>query len=308
MKDQAKLTMVQFVEDGSAESVLERMPGFFKQAADYGSDLIVFPEYMLGRRISLQSETSKRFLELAREHRMYAIGGLIEQMGERWATVALMVDRDGELMGRYLKTHPACGPAPFYWPPVEGNDDEARGILGDEFKVWSLDFGKVGILQCYDGYFPEAWGCTSYEGAEIILWINGRSGMVQDTTCICMAQSYACVVGGNISNGHNTGFAEPMYGRYLTAEGEREDGRLFPRIPSKGEGCVHATIHLDRVRRLRKHHRMAHQRRPDLYSALCRDATIWKAYPDIDWEHSACAELTNKAKLPWQPAESPRST
>ena len=88
----------------------------------------------------------------------------------------------------------------FSQSPTEGDDREARGVLGSQFKVFHLDFGPVGILQCYDGYFPEAWGCTSYSGAEIILWINGREGMVEDSHCICAAQCYGCVVGGTQPN------------------------------------------------------------------------------------------------------------
>lgn len=301
MKDQCRITLVQLPEEDDPQNVLDRMPGFFEAAAEYGSDLIAFPEYCLGRRITLEDQRVQRFLELAHKHRMYAVAGLIESMGKQWATTALMVDRSGALLGRYLKTHPAAGVAPHWWPPLPGHDDEARGVLGDCFKVWPLDFGTIGIIQCYDGYFPEAWGCTSYMGAEIIVWINGRGSPVQDATCMYMAQSYTCVVAGNVSNGYNTGFAEPAYGTYISADGEREEGRLFPRIPEPGPACVHATIDLAKVRDQRKHSRMVHQRRPELYSQLTRPATIWKDYPDIPWAHPGTEKYVNKAQLPTPP-------
>lgn len=297
MKDQARITLVQFSLDDSEQSVFDRLPRFFAEASAAGSDLVAFPEYILGRRVTLEDRRVRRFLDLAREHRIYAVAGLVERIGERWATVALLAGRDGALVGRSLKCHPAAGPGPYWWPPVPGNDDEAKGVLGDGFKVFALDFGTVGILQCYDGYFPESWGCISYAGAEIVLWINGRAGFVQDSFCMSAAQSFACVVGGNITNGRNTGFAEPMYDTYITAEGEREESRLFPRIREPGDACVHATVHLDRLRRLRKHHRMMHQRRPELYGALTRDVTMWRDYPDIPWVRPECADLVNRAQL-----------
>lgn len=300
MRDTAKISLVQFPENrkASPEETTGRLPAFFKQAADYGSDLIAFPEYVLGRHVTIDHPTVQAFMQLAADHGMYGVGGFIEQLDEtRYATTALLVGRDGKLIGRYLKAHPAAGIGPYWWPPVPGHDEEARSELGDGFKAWDLDFGALGIIQCYDGYFPESWGCTSYEGAEIILWINGRSSSIQDAHCIYPAHAYACVIGANVSDGGNTGFAEPMYGTYLEAEGKREEGRLFPRIPEPGDGVVHATIDLKKLRALRKHHRMQHQRRPELYGRLTQDVKIWQDYPDVAWAHPDAGDYVNKAKL-----------
>jgi len=202
---------------------------------------------------------------------------------------------NGTLLGRYLKSHPASGPAPHYWPPIKGQDNEARGVLGSQFKVFHLDFGPVGILQCYDGYFPEAWGCTSYLGAEIILWINGREGMIEDSHCLTASQAYGCVVAANISNGKNTGFAG--LGCITNARGTPEESRLYPRIKVPGDDCIHATIDLAKLRWKRKHLRTMHQRRPDMYHLLTQDVTMWQNYPEIPWDYPECAELVNRAQL-----------
>jgi predicted amidohydrolase len=294
MKDEARITLVQLTTTDGPDAAAGKMPGFFEQAAGYGSDLIVFPEYILGRRIGIDHPRVQRFLELAREHKMYAIAGLVEDHNKRWSTTALMVDRQGNLLGRYYKTHPASGPPPHWWPPIPGHDDEARGILGDRFKVFHLDFGPVGILQCYDGYFPEAWGCTSFLGAEIVLWINGRQGMIEDANCIFAAQAYGCVVGANITDGKNTGFAGPGC---VSAEGQPEESRLFPRIKEPGDACVHATIDLRELRWRRKHLRTMHQRRPELYGLLTQDVKVWQDYPDVPWDKPEYAEYVNRAQL-----------
>jgi N-carbamoylputrescine amidase len=293
LEDEAKITLVQLTDNGDADSVIQRMPEFFEQAVEYGSDLVVFPEYVLGRNITIQDPNVQKFMALAKQHKIYAIAGLVESHGEKWTTTALIIDRSGNLLGRYFKTHPASGPPPHFWPPVKGSDAEARGILGNQFKVFHLDFGPIGILECYDGYFPEAWGCTSFEGAEIILWINGRGGMIEDANCIFAAHAYGCAVGANITNGRNTGFA----GRGVTAEGRREEMRLFPRIKEPGDACVHATIDLAALRHQRKHLRTMHQRRPELYGRLTEDVKIWQDYPDTPWDCPECQELVNKAQL-----------
>jgi len=294
VKDQAKITMVQLTSKGGGETAIARMPGFFEQASKYGSDLIVFPEYILGNLITVEHPNVQKFFALAKKHHLYAIAGMVEKHeSKRWSTTALVVDRSGNLLGRYYKCHPASGPPPHWWPPIKGHDAEARGLLGNQFKVFHLDFGPIGILQCYDGYFPEAWGCTSFGGAEVILWINGRGGMIEDSHCIFAAQAYGCVVGANITDGKNTGFA----GAFVRGEGQPEEARLFPRIKEPGDACVHATIDLKRLRWHRKHLRTMHQRRPELYGRLTEDVKIWQDYPDIPWDFPECDELTNKAQL-----------
>jgi predicted amidohydrolase len=274
------------------------MPQFFEQAAEAGSDLIVFPEYVLGSRIPIDHENVQRFCALAAAHSMYGIVGLVEAHGTRWATTAIVVDREGTILGRYLKSHPASGDPPYYWPPVSTSRSvsEAKGILGSQFKVFHLDFGPIGILQCYDGYFPEAWGCTSYEGAEVILWINGRQGEIEDAYCITAADAYGCIVGANITDGTNTGFIGP-HGSCVSAPGEREPRRLFPRIAEPGDACVHATLDLRELRTQRKHLRQMHQRRPEMYGLLTQDVKVWQDYPDIPWIDEEAESLTNKAQL-----------
>jgi len=297
MKHQAGITMVQLTDDGNADAAIERMPRYFEEARQAGSDIVVFPEYVLGNRISTQHPRVQRFLALAREHGIYAIAGMVETHGDKWATTALVADREGNLLGRAMKSHPACGPGPHWWPPMAGSDSEARGILGHQFKVFHLDFGPIGILQCYDGYFPESWGCMSFEGAEIVLWINGREGQVEDAYCIFPSNSYGIAVGANISNGANTGFATP-WGKFITANGIREEARLFPRVKERGDACVHATIDLAGLRNYRKHLRTMHQRRPELYGRLTQEIRMWQDYPDIPWDFPECAAYANKSTIP----------
>ena len=293
----AKITLVQLESTPAKgpDSVIERMPAFFEKARQYDSDIVVFPEYVLGNRITIEHPRVRRFFKLAREHEIYAVAGLVEQSGNSWATTALVVDRSGNLLGRYLKSHPASGPPPHFWPPLKGKDHEARGTLGSQFKVFHLDFAQIGILQCYDGYFPEAWGCTSYMGAEIILWINGRRGMIEDSHCLMASKAYGCVVAANITNGKNTGFAG--LGCLSNVNGRPEESRLFPRIKEPGDNCVHATINLDKLRWRRKHLRTMHQRRPEMYGLLTQDVKMWQDYPEIPWDYPECETLVNRSQL-----------
>ncbi len=295
----ARISLVQMRMDAALPPAIDRMPTFFEQARDLGSDLVVFPEYILGTNITPNDDVAQRFFDLARRHGINAVVGCVEvHGGNARCTSAWVVNRTGVLVGRYLKSHPAAGPPPHFWPPLPGHDAEARGVLGSQFKVFHLDMGPIGILQCYDGYFPEAFGCTSYMGAEIILWINGRDGIIEDPYCITAATCYGCIVGGVITAGHNTGFAGPgcvaPVGDYTDPP---EEMRLYPRIKEPGDACVTAEINLSELRWKRKHLRTMHQRRPDMYGLLTQDVKMWQNYPDIPWDHPECVELTNKAQL-----------
>jgi predicted amidohydrolase len=296
MHPPARVTLVQF-QSKAAETILPRMRRFFEEAKEYGSDIIVFPEYILGNRISVDHERVQGFFGLAKEFGMYAIAGLVEAHDAQWATAALVVDREGELLGRQFKAHPAAGPPPHYWPPVGESIAEAQGILGSDWPVFHLDFARIGILQCYDGFFPEAWGCTSYSGAEVIFWINGRQGQVEDHFAISAAHGYGCVVGANISDGMNTGFAAPPHQNIIQAFAAPEPARLFPRINLPGDDCVHAELDMRQLRRVRKHLRTMHQRRPELYGMLTRDVRMWQDYPDIPWDFPEAPDLVNRAQL-----------
>jgi predicted amidohydrolase len=73
----------------------------------------------------------------------------------------------GELVGTYRKVH-------LYWP------EERLGISpGDSFPVFHTDLGKVGIMMCYDSWFPEMARILGLNGAEIILFPNAGYGEPQ---------------------------------------------------------------------------------------------------------------------------------
>lgn len=297
MRDTARVSLVQLTTTGDGH-VIDRMTSFFESAAEAGSDIVVFPEYILGHRIPSDHPDIASFRALAKKHGMYAITGLVESHGTRWATTALLVGRNGDVLGRYLKTHPASGDPPYFWPPVSESPSvaEARGNLGGQFRVFSLDFASVGILQCYDGLFPEAWGCTSYLGAEVIFWINGRDGSLESHYCLTAAECYGTIVAANITDGFNTGFATPGP-RCLVADGTPEPGKLFPRTTHSGDQVIHAELNLAELRKRRKHLRQMHQRRPDLYGILTQDVRIWQDYPDIPWIHPEAEQLVNRSQL-----------
>lgn len=98
------------------------------------------------------------FGELAKKHQLYLVAGLIERDRHQLFNVAVLIGPDGKIAGKYRKV---CLP--------DGEYD--KGISpGTDYPVFDTRLGKIGMMICYDGFFPEVARELSNRGAEIIAW------------------------------------------------------------------------------------------------------------------------------------------
>lgn len=134
------------------------------EAGKLGADLLVLPEVLTfggGATYVEVAETvpgpsTDYFGMLAKEHNLYIVAGLVERDGPVIYNVAVLIGPGGEMVGKYRKV---CLPD----PEVEG------GIMpGHTYPVFDTRFGKVGMMVCYDGFFPEVARELSNRGAEVI--------------------------------------------------------------------------------------------------------------------------------------------
>jgi len=96
----------------------------------------------------------------ANQHGMYVIASLVEVLDGRKYVTALLVDREGRVAGRYHKTHLA---------PI--SEEKNMGLTrGDSLPVFETDFGKIGMMICFDAMFPEVAAVMARKGAEIIFF------------------------------------------------------------------------------------------------------------------------------------------
>jgi N-carbamoylputrescine amidase len=100
---------------------------------------------------------------LARELGIVIVGSLFEKRAEGlYHNTAVIIDADGRLLGKYRKMHIPDDPAyyeKFYFTP---------GDLG--FRAWDTRFGRIGVLVCWDQWYPEAARLTALQGAEILFY------------------------------------------------------------------------------------------------------------------------------------------
>ena len=112
--------------------------------------------------------TTSRMQELARELEVVIIVPLFERQGPgMYRNSAAIIDADGSLLGVYRKMHIPDDPLyheKYYFAPGDANG-EAGG-----FKVWETRYARVGVLICWDQWYPEAARITSLLGAEVIFF------------------------------------------------------------------------------------------------------------------------------------------
>src|SRR5436190_2653217 len=107
--------------------------------------------------------TSKAFQQLAKKHKVVIVASLFEKRASGvYHNTAVIIDADGKMLGRYRKMHIPDDPLyyeKFYFTP---------GDLG--FRAWETRYGKIGVLVCWDQWYPEAARLTALQGAEILFY------------------------------------------------------------------------------------------------------------------------------------------
>jgi predicted amidohydrolase len=163
-----RLAAVHFRPSGkSPASNCREFAPLIEEAAQRHADLVVLPETLTyfgtGKNYVECAEpvpgpSTEYFGQLAKKHDLYIVAGLLERDGHLIYNVAALLGPDGSLIGKYRKT---CLPR-----------GEISGGLapGHEYPVFKTRFGKLGLMICYDGFFPEVARHLSNRGAEVIAW------------------------------------------------------------------------------------------------------------------------------------------
>jgi N-carbamoylputrescine amidase len=107
--------------------------------------------------------STESFQKLAREKQVVIVASLFEKRAPGlYHNTAVIIDADGALLGRYRKMHIPDDPLyyeKFYFTP---------GDLG--FRTWQTRYAKIGVLICWDQWYPEAARLTALGGAQIIFY------------------------------------------------------------------------------------------------------------------------------------------
>jgi len=136
-----------------------------EEAARQRADLIVLGEVLTAinngynsvkAAESVPGPSTDYFAGLAKKHNLHIVFSVPERDGHLVYNAAVLLGPDGSIMGKYRKTALPIG-------------EVLGGVApGSEFPVFQTRFGKLGMMVCYDIFFPEVAGRLAANGAEVI--------------------------------------------------------------------------------------------------------------------------------------------
>lgn len=150
---------------GSAAENVQRFVKLVNDSIHDGTDVILLPEEITlagnGKSFADVAEpipgpTTLRLGELAKEHHSYVVAGIVEREGPAIYNTAVLIDRLGNVAGKYHKV---------YLPREEV---EGGVTPGRDYPVFETDFGTIGLMVCYDVQFADPARVLAGRGAEII--------------------------------------------------------------------------------------------------------------------------------------------
>lgn len=107
--------------------------------------------------------TTEKFQDLAKELNVVIIASLFEKRAQGlYFNTTAVIDANGEYLGKYRKMHIPDDPGyyeKFYFTPGDSG-----------YMTFSTKFGRIGVLICWDQWYPEAARITSLMGAEILFY------------------------------------------------------------------------------------------------------------------------------------------
>ena len=184
------------------------------------------------------------------------------------------VDADGSLLGVYRKMHIPDDPLyyeKFYFTP---------GDLG--FRVWDTRFGKIGVLICWDQWYPEAARLTAMQGAEIIFYPTAigwhpsekeKHGKNQRAAWETIQRSHAVANGCFIASVNRVGLETPIGGDGIEFWGSSfiagTSGEILAQA-DLGETVLLHEVDLGKVDATRTHWPFLRDRRIDAYGDITR--------------------------------------
>ena len=175
----AKHVFIGLIQSAASDSIEESMKKTIekiKTTATQGAQIVCLQELYRTKYFPQQEkqdvsslaetipgESTRAFSKLAKEKKIVIIAPLFERAAEgKFFNSAVVIDADGEILSVYRKMHIPMDPL-FY--------EKNYFAAGDQgYCVTKSKYAKVGVLICYDQWFPEAARINALKGAEIIFY------------------------------------------------------------------------------------------------------------------------------------------
>jgi len=232
---------------------------------------------------TIPGPTTDALGRLAKAHRAVIVASLFEKRAAGvYHNTAAVIDADGSLMGIYRKMHIPDDPLfyeKFYFTP---------GDTG--FRAWKTAHATIGVLVCWDQWFPEGARLTAMQGAEILFYPTAigwhpsekaQYGAAQHESWEVIQRSHAVANGCWVCAANRIGHERLKAdgGGFVNADGlefwgqsfvAAPDGSIVERAPADEEAVLVVDCDLARVEFSRTHWPFLRDRRIDAYGGLTR--------------------------------------
>lgn len=225
---------------------------------------------------SIPGPSSAAFQKIAKKYGVVIVASLFERRASGlYHNTAVIIDADGSLLGIYRKMHIPDDPLfyeKYYFTP---------GDTG--FRAWQTKFGKIGVLICWDQWYPEGARLTSLQGAEILFYPTAigwhpkekaEYGDNQHSAWEIIQRSHAVANGCYVAAVNRIGLEQPIGGDGLEFWGQSfvagTSGQILAKASFDQEEILLVPIDLGKVDVTRTHWPFLRDRRIDAYGDLTK--------------------------------------
>ena len=281
-----RVALVQMSCGPEPEQNLEKALERTADAAGRGAQVICLPELFQAQYFCQREDhalfdlaepipgpTTEKLSGAARQNGVVLIASLFEKRAPGvYHNTAAIFDADGSLRGLYRKMHIPDDPLyyeKFYFTP---------GDLG--FRAWQTRYGKIGVLICWDQWYPEAARLTALQGAEILFYptaigwhprekaeLGERQHSAWETVQRAHAIANGCYVAVPNRVGHErlAGEGIEFWGQSFVAG---TSGEILARASAQKNETLIVPLDLNKVDDTRTHWPFLRDRRIDAYAGL----------------------------------------
>jgi omega-amidase len=264
-----KIALIQMKVGLYKEENIKRAKELLEEAAKEGADIAALPEMFncpysndcfreYGE--SYPGATTRLLSEEAKKNNMYVIGGSIPELeNDKVYNTSYIFDRNGKLIGKHRKVH-------LFDIDIKGKITfKESDVLtpGSEITVFDTEWGKLGVMICYDIRFPEFTRKMALEGVKAVFVpaaFNMTTGPAHwELTFRARALDNQIYMFGISSARNEKGYV--AYGNSIAANSW---GQVIGRLDEK-EGILMLNVDLDDIYAIRESLPLLKHRRPDLY-------------------------------------------
>ncbi|MBL9207677.1 MAG: carbon-nitrogen hydrolase [Opitutaceae bacterium] len=225
---------------------------------------------------AIPGPSTAAFQKIAKQYKAVIIASLFERRASGlYHNTAVVIDADGSLLGIYRKMHIPDDPLfyeKFYFTP---------GDTG--FRAWQTKYGRIGVLICWDQWYPEGARLTSLQGAEILFYPTAigwhpkekaEYGINQHGAWETIQRSHAVANGCYVAAVNRIGLETPVGGDGIEFWGQSfvagTSGQILAKASVDREEVLLTEIDLGKVDVTRTHWPFLRDRRIDAYGDLTK--------------------------------------